>query len=260
MHTVHLVLIARVVCQDGLVQNRPHSKTMNKPDVAAALAVVDPDQSAGKRKFLALSGFVQRRSITLRYLHPAFGRNCQGSMDSSSSILVPLPSSDVFKFSFEFDTIDEPSCKRTRRFVLFSSSWKETNRYGHDFLFVLTSFCCSFFAASRSWAFSKTAPPEEFSARDHRSASGRFRWFFPCFSVPDREFFERRRPECGCCWDENTFPGDNRSSIDCGMDDDGDNDKLCTTGDNGVVGEVNNCFSLSFWREKKRNFQSEEDE
>ncbi len=112
----------------------------------------------------------------------------------------------------------------------------------HHFIFNFTSFCCNFFAASRSWALSKTAPPDVFSARDHKSASGRFRWFFPCFNVPDREFFERRRPDC--CWDEKTFPGDNRSSIDCGVD--GDNDKLCTIGDSGVVGEDNNCFSLSF--------------
>ncbi len=110
--------------------------------------------------------------------------------------------------------------------------------------FNFTSFCCNFFAASRSWAFSKIAPPDVFSLRDHKSASGRFRWFFPCFIVPDREFFGRRRPDC--CWEEKTCPGDNRSSIDCGMEVDGDNDKLCTIGDDGVVGEDNNCFSLSF--------------
>lgn len=64
----------------------------------------------------------KNKNHTLRYLHPALGRNCQGSADSSSSILVPIPSNELFIFSFEVDNIDEPSCKITRRFVLLSSS------------------------------------------------------------------------------------------------------------------------------------------
>lgn len=62
-------------------------------------------------------------------------------------------------------------------------------------------------------------------------------------------FFERRLPGCCCCcccnWEENTLPGDSRSSIDCGMDVDGGSAKLCTMGDDGVVGEDNNCVNLS---------------
>jgi hypothetical protein len=94
---------------------------MKKSNVAVVHAVVDPDQLAEKSS--EKYRIVYPWKHTLRYLHPAFGRNCQGSLDSSSSILVPIPSNELFRFSFELDNIDEPSCKITRRlFVLFSSS------------------------------------------------------------------------------------------------------------------------------------------
>jgi hypothetical protein len=48
MYTFRPVLIVHVVCQYGLVQNKPHNKTMKKTNVEVGLAVVDPDQSAEK--------------------------------------------------------------------------------------------------------------------------------------------------------------------------------------------------------------------
>jgi len=128
IYTFRPGLTVHVVCQDGLVQNKPYNKTMKMSNVAVVHAVVDPDQLAEKscQKYRIVYPSNLSPTIlkhTLRYLHPAFGRNCQGSLDSSSSILVPIPSNELFRFSFELDNIDEPSCKITRRlFVLFSSS------------------------------------------------------------------------------------------------------------------------------------------
>lgn len=78
--------------------------------------------SALFRRKLCLNGFNKNKIITRRYLHPSLGRNCQGSIDSSSSILVPGSSNLLSIFSFVFDNTDEPSCKITRLFVLISSS------------------------------------------------------------------------------------------------------------------------------------------
>ena len=106
-----------------------------------------------------------------------------------------------------------------------------------------TSFICNRFGAS-SWALSKIAAPDAFSVSDHRSDGDRLRWFLLCLMLPERAFFERRRPDCG--WEENTCPGDNRSRIDCGVVDvDGGNARLCTRVDDGAVGDDSNCVSLS---------------
>lgn len=91
---------------------------------------------------------------------------------------------------------------------------------------------------------SKIAAPDAFSVSDHRSDDGRFRWLLPCLMLPERAFFERRRPDC--CWEEKTCPGDKRSRIDCGVFDvDGGNARLCTREDEGAVGDDSSCVSLS---------------